>query len=46
MIEIKVVTRDNAQVCDDEENYREPKEDSEQSQASVEPESVISQTSV
>ena len=43
---VKVVAGDNPQVCEDEENVCEPEQDSEQSQTSIKPESVISQASV
>ena len=43
---VGVVASEDTQVGDNEENVGEPEQDSEQSQASVEPESVISQASV
>ena len=40
------VDGDNSQVCENEENVRKPEQDLEQSQATVEPESVISQATI
>ena len=37
---------DDAQVCENEENVGKPEQDFEQSQAAIEPESVISQATI
>ena len=40
------VDGDNSQICENEENVRKPEQDLEESQATVEPESVISQATI
>lgn len=43
---VEEVDGDDAQVCENEENVCEPEQDFEQSQAPVEPESIISQATI
>ena len=43
---VEEVDGDDAQVCENEENVGEPEQDFEQSQAPVEPESIISQATI
>ena len=46
LIVVEEVDGEDAQVGEDEENIAKPEEDLEQSQTSVEPESIISQATI